>query len=237
MDQTNNLQALSDSELHRLSEFLTSVGPPAMRLETLDGYFVALICGPDAVTLSQCLPAVLGLQHEFADPAQAGDVLTLLQCHWNFIACSLHRTLDANADEVYLPALLNDEGQIWGASEWAQGFLQGVQRRAPSWRLLREAAATRELLLPMSLLAHEHDADEQLRSPLVSAEQRWQLVRLMMANLTPIYRFFEPQRVSRVSVTPPLRRQAAKVGRNDPCPCGSGKKFKQCCAGKVDTFQ
>lgn len=21
----------------------------------------------------------------------------------------------------------------------------------------------------------------------------------------------------------------AKVGRNDPCPCGSGKKFKQCC--------
>ena len=22
------------------------------------------------------------------------------------------------------------------------------------------------------------------------------------------------------------------VGRNDPCPCGSGKKFKRCCAGK-----
>ncbi len=26
----------------------------------------------------------------------------------------------------------------------------------------------------------------------------------------------------------PLRR-SAKVGRNDPCPCGSGKKFKKCC--------
>jgi hypothetical protein len=23
----------------------------------------------------------------------------------------------------------------------------------------------------------------------------------------------------------------AKVGRNDPCPCGSGKKFKKCCGG------
>ena len=23
-------------------------------------------------------------------------------------------------------------------------------------------------------------------------------------------------------------RQGAKVGRNDPCPCGSGKKYKQC---------
>jgi uncharacterized protein len=235
MDQMNNLQALSDSELHRLSDFLTSQAPDAMRLETLDGYFVALICGPDAVTLSQCLPAVLGLHHVFADPAQASDVLTLLQCHWNAIACSLHRTLDG--DEVYLPALLNDEGQIWGASEWAQGFLLGVQRRAESWRGWQESAAARELLLPMTLLAHEHDADERLRSPLVSAEQRWQLIRRMTANLTAIYRYFEPQRVSRVSVTPPLRRLAAKVGRNEPCPCGSGKKFKQCCAGKAEVFQ
>ena len=27
----------------------------------------------------------------------------------------------------------------------------------------------------------------------------------------------------------PLRRAAPKVGRNDPCPCGSGKKYKKCC--------
>jgi preprotein translocase subunit SecA len=24
-------------------------------------------------------------------------------------------------------------------------------------------------------------------------------------------------------------RSGPKVGRNDPCPCGSGKKYKQCC--------
>jgi len=23
------------------------------------------------------------------------------------------------------------------------------------------------------------------------------------------------------------------VGRNDPCPCGSGKKYKKCCLGKL----
>ena len=27
-----------------------------------------------------------------------------------------------------------------------------------------------------------------------------------------------------------------RPGRNDPCPCGSGKKFKQCCASKKDRF-
>lgn len=26
-----------------------------------------------------------------------------------------------------------------------------------------------------------------------------------------------------------VRREEPKVGRNDPCPCGSGKKFKKCC--------
>ena len=30
----------------------------------------------------------------------------------------------------------------------------------------------------------------------------------------------------------PLRRENPKVGRNDPCVCGSGKKYKQCC-GKL----
>ena len=27
----------------------------------------------------------------------------------------------------------------------------------------------------------------------------------------------------------PVRRKEAKIGRNDPCPCGSGRKYKQCC--------
>jgi len=34
------------------------------------------------------------------------------------------------------------------------------------------------------------------------------------------------------AVKKPVRRESAKVGRNDPCPCGSGKKYKQCCMSK-----
>ena len=30
----------------------------------------------------------------------------------------------------------------------------------------------------------------------------------------------------------PVRRTGRKIGRNEPCPCGSGKKFKKCCMGK-----
>ncbi len=35
----------------------------------------------------------------------------------------------------------------------------------------------------------------------------------------------------RPGVRKPMVREEPKVGRNDPCPCGSGKKFKRCCGG------
>jgi HEAT repeat protein len=31
----------------------------------------------------------------------------------------------------------------------------------------------------------------------------------------------------------PLQSRGPKVGRNDPCPCGSGRKYKRCCLGKI----
>jgi len=34
------------------------------------------------------------------------------------------------------------------------------------------------------------------------------------------------------AIKKPVRRASDKIGRNDPCPCGSGKKFKQCCIDK-----
>jgi SEC-C motif-containing protein len=39
------------------------------------------------------------------------------------------------------------------------------------------------------------------------------------------WRFLDAQ----AGKTPTLRREEPKVGRNDPCSCGSGKKFKKCC--------
>ena len=38
-----------------------------------------------------------------------------------------------------------------------------------------------------------------------------------------------PERVTDTTIHNPYRN----VGRNDPCPCGSGKKFKKCCLEKV----
>ncbi len=40
---------------------------------------------------------------------------------------------------------------------------------------------------------------------------------------------------NRTVVKKTVRREKAKVGRNDPCPCGSGKKYKNCCGKNADS--
>jgi len=48
-----------------------------------------------------------------------------------------------------------------------------------------------------------------------------------------IYKVSITRREAPVQKRPPVQKVAVpaghKVGRNDPCPCGSGKKFKHCC--------
>lgn len=62
-------------------------------------------------------------------------------------------------------------------------------------------------------------------------------VRLWENNgFTPqeIFEKFEKPNLKPLPDKPFEFRSSAKVGRNDPCPCGSGKKYKKCCLGKED---
>jgi uncharacterized protein len=84
-------QPLSDDELNRLGEFLDEIGPPAMNMESLDGYFAALICGPDMVLPSEYLPGIWGEDFCFDSDHQATDILGLLMRHWGTISSECTR--------------------------------------------------------------------------------------------------------------------------------------------------
>jgi hypothetical protein len=55
-------------------------------------------------------------------------------------------------------------------------------------------------------------------------------------NCTTVHNDAQPEPVSQMhnfaQPPEPYRRPEPKIGRNDPCPCGSGKKYKICCLGK-----
>lgn len=53
------------------------------------------------------------------------------------------------------------------------------------------------------------------------------------AEFDEMVKFPEHDRRQATATTPlPVRRVEAKIGRNDPCPCGSGRKYKFCCLTK-----
>ena len=229
-----NEGALTGDELDQLSDFLDAVGPLAMSLESVDGFFAALICGPEMVMPSEYLTEVFGKDHVFANNDEAADILGLLMRHWNVIASTLLRTLDV--PEVYLPVLHEDRDGVAHGNDWASGFMRGVGLRPMGWRELLDSDEYGGPLFPIMVLHHEHDPDPSLRPTIAAAsEKREELIQMMIASLTLIYRHFAPHRAGEASVASgsrplPQRRSMPKVGRNEPCPCGSGKKFKHCCA-------
>lgn len=71
---------------------------------------------------------------------------------------------------------------------------------------------------------------EKLYKNMVAASADW---LYNLEEWEPIYdeetrkRLYKEQKESTT-----YKREGAKIGRNDPCPCGSGKKYKQCCMRK-----
>lgn len=226
-------QPLTDAELDRLEEFLKHCrGGQAMNLEELDGFFAALIAGPDVVMPSEYHPEVFGGEISetcgFGSLDEANEILGLMMRHWNTIAATLLK------GEPYVPLLLEDESGAVNGNDWARGFMRGVEMRSDGWAELINDEDHGGCLIPMMMLCHEHDEDPEMRPGPISPERREKVVLQMTAGLVRAYRYFREWREADAgdgaSMSWP-RRSATKVRRNEPCPCGSGKKYKKCCGG------
>ena len=168
------------------------------------------------------------LDDSFGSQSVLQDFLSLIMRHWNVIADTLH------SGDVFLPLLPEDGGGVAHANDWAKGFIRGMELRKTDWAALLADEKHGGWLVPIFALAHEHHPDPEMRpyERAISAEEREKLIVGAAAAVTGIYRYFEAQRL--VEGQPfddatTFRRTVPKIGRNDRCPCGSGKKFKQCC--------
>jgi len=223
--------ALTEAELDRLAEFLRkSKGARAMNIEEFDGFFAALIAGPEVVPPSEYLPEVFGGEMseacEFSGLNEANDILALIMRHWNGIAAELHK------GDVHLPILLEDDNGVCQGSDWARGFVRGMDMRSTAWADLLADEEQCGWMVPVLMLYHEHDEDPELRPGPIEPEKREEIIVQVLAGVVKAYRYF---RIHRQQATSPFtnepHRSAGKIGRNDLCPCGSGRKYKRCCGG------
>lgn len=181
---------------------------------------------------SEYLPEVWGEDFSFDSDEQASDILSLLMRHWNAIAAELQHTLEE--PNVYLPVLLEREDGVAPGNDWAHGFMRGVQMRPRSWSPLVNDEDHGGPMVAIMILHYEHDPDPQMRPPPILREKREELLEAMIAGLPHIYRYFEPYRqaLARMPAQLPRLRSGPKIGRNEPCPCGSGRKYKHCCLAR-----
>jgi uncharacterized protein len=223
---------LTDEEIEELDQFLLNAEglEESMDISTLDGFLTAIVCGPKTIMPSEWLRWVWDTDSgkdapEFKDQAQAQRILGLLMRHMNDIAETLQQ-----APEHYEPLLMenpNNGDPIPIIDEWCSGFMKGVQLDSDGWLPL--VVGKRDWMSTITLYGNA------LEKKNLSLDEHKLLTAGLAQTVQRIHAFGLEQRREQIAggtLPDVVRREPirspTKVGRNEPCPCGSGKKFKQC---------
>lgn len=208
-------------DIEALDRFLSSDRAlDAMMLSELDGFLTGVAIGPELIMPSEWMPHVWGGgEPEFDSPEEMQSVLGTIMGRYNEIL----RHLDEDP-EAFAPIYWEDEDGEVIAEEWAAGFLEAVHLRPKAWdRLLR--SRDRPLIVPILLLATdpgEWPAELSI-DPASQPEFLSGAVENLPICVIGIHDFWKRH------TREPRQPKGPKVGRNAPCPCGSNRKFKQCC--------
>ena len=223
---------LTDEELDRLDRFLLEriddeadtldMDEGVIDVSELDGLFTALVSGPVSVVPSQWLPLVWGdFEPVWGSQEAFQEILSLMIRHMNSI---VHLLIEY--PEEFEPLFLEREveGNTYTiVDEWCEGYWRGVELSREKWNAA--GAEMAELFVPIFAFTPEtnwrgHDLTDKEKEITRQA---------ITPNVRKIHAYWLARRPDPVSVAQPVRRDTPRVGRNDPCPCGSGKKYKKCC--------
>lgn len=243
-------QSLTEAELDELDAFLLSEEGPeeCMDISTLDGFLVAIVLNPDLIMPSQWLPWVWDMENgeesaEFASMAQANSIMGFIMRHYDTVLRSIN---EGWFDPLLFELAQADGSEFLDAEGWCAGFMLGVSMFLdPWWRPVLEKHT--ELVTPMVLLGTEKGW-KILEASGDNKRATQEAYEAIPAAVAALHAYFQPMsgqaahaRVAGArhsgsgvpSTVLQFRRDEEKVGRNDPCPCGSGKKFKKCCGAET----
>ena len=223
---------LTDKECDRLDRFLLDrideevdtqdKDEGVLDISELDGLFTALVSGPISAVPSQWLPVVWGdFEPVWDSKEEFEEIFSLMIRHMNGIAHLLMEYPD-EFEPMFLEREV--EGNTYTiVDEWCDGYVRGVELAEEDWHMSDEELA--DLLAPVYAFTEKtkwrgHDLED---------DERESIRQAITPNVRKIHTYWLERRGDHASATQPVRRTAPRVGRNDPCPCGSGKKYKKCC--------
>ncbi len=223
---------LTDNKfIEEMQERLEAIpGDSAMDAGVLDGFLTGCLLNPEKPSFEGILPYVFD---EEGDPASVPDdtrLTDLIKARYDQILAALQA--GNGLDPVIFPVVDENDNPIEEGDDihesiepWSTGFL-GAFSLWPDDVMLSED--DENYLYAISAHVDPEYFKEEFPEELypLYEEARARYTRLDEA----LYAVVEAVFMLKKSLQPNVPvRNTEKVGRNDPCPCGSGKKYKQCC--------
>jgi uncharacterized protein len=245
---------LTDPEITELDDLLRAIPAPLEPLDVvmLDGYLCGVIAQPQTLDPDAWLPPAFDWR--LGETAQGGEgteeggivlgpdtpgwhaakherLVTLVQRHHAVLERQLRE--DAWFDPLVMEPQDDDDKALVGAAAigpalapWVAGFEQALAC-FPALESLKSDELPDLLDCLRRHLPPQDDDDREVVKALDAEHPLRNLdeaIEDLVANVVAIADIGRGERLKVETV----RRAGPKVGRNDPCPCGSGKKFKVC---------
>lgn len=220
-------QPLTDREFDELDRFLLSdrCSDECMTMDALHGFLTAILIGPSTVPMAQWLPRVWGPGAEdapkFRTAKEMEHITGLIARVGNEISITFE--VAPKEFEPLFSQFEQDGQQFIDGEPWAWGFWEGMQLCDDEWELAWNSEIA-PMLRPIYLLGAEELEEEEMS--LVDSPSKINRLSIEIEAAIPVIRRY--WQANRKPATP-IAREEPKVGRNDFCSCGSGKKFKKCC--------
>ena len=205
----------------RLMELLDakSEAHNTMRCDEVQGFMMALLSGPDALNPTNWLPEILGEESLF-DAKERTEIERLVMA----LAADMRMKLN----EKTLPDLwfYEDEAGNPDFYTWCNAYLYALDIVPTDWFEAVDQEEFEDLFYPIMALGGIYDDEENGEVILhLNEKELTQLESDLPHVLLDIYWYWQ----AIINKPQTVRREGEKVGRNDPCPCDSGKKYKACC--------
>ena len=229
------MEPLGEGEFGELDDLLLSDDLPeaCMDVGTLEGFLTAIAIGPVTVTPEHWLPRIFG-----SDPEEPMPELPSIEI-FNRVVNLIMRLYNSLimifeiAPQKFSPTFYTREvkGKTYTiVDEWCSGFLQGIAVASDAWQPLLDEKP--DILRPFQLFATpEGWAELDAAADEAAMHAAWS--SKIEPTVHAIHAYWLPYReasgITPASSRPTRMAEKSKVGRNAPCPCGSGKKYKYCC--------
>jgi uncharacterized protein len=182
-----------------------------------NGLLTAVIVGPEEIPAAEWMARIVDPTQGQIDDEDAKLSMAMMLFEHSQIVKSLR-----SRDSSYEPMFWEDGDGRLITKDWAYGFLAGVRLREEAWEPLREGKGKVFAAL-LSVLLQSEEIDAALVDAGGDPREVFETAKAGIADW--IYALYSIRREKAWDT----QHQEKKVGRNDPCPCGSGKKYKKCC--------